>query len=84
MDGELGLDLEALGEHGHGLDESAVEGAVARHDVVEGEAVDGFDKPAHEVVAEAVERAVVLLTVAAVGQAVADRHVGLARRRAAR
>ena len=79
VDGELGFDLEALREHRHGLDEGAVEGAVARHDVVEGEAVDGLDQPAHEVVSEAVEGPVVLLAVASVGQAVADRHVGLAR-----
>ena len=76
MDGDLRLDLEALGEHRHGLHEHAVERAVARHDVVEGEAVDLLDQPAHQVVAEAVERAVVLLAVGAVGQAGAHRHVG--------
>ena len=77
MDGQLGLDLEARREHGHGLGEYLVVGAVARHDVGELEAVDGLDQEAHQVVAEAVEGAVVLLAVGAVREAVAHHHVGL-------
>ena len=77
MDGQLGLDLEARREHGHGLGEHLVVGAVARHDVGELEAVDGLDQEAHQIVAEAVEGAVVLLAVGAVREAVAHHHVGL-------
>ena len=74
-DGDLGLYLEAAAHDGHGLHEGAGEGAVARHDVLEGVAVDHLDEPAHQVVAEVVEGPLVLLAVGAVGDAVAHGHV---------
>ena len=76
-DGDLGLYLEAAAHDGHGLHEGAGEGAVARHDVLEGVAVDHLDEPAHQVVAEVVEGPLVLLAVGAVGDAVAHGHVRL-------
>ena len=75
MDRQLGLDLEPVREDGEGLHERAGERAVARHDVVEGVAVDPLDHGADEVVAESVERALVLLRVRPVGEAVAHGHV---------
>lgn len=79
VDGEFGLDLEALAQDGERLDERSAHGAVARHDVLEAVAVDPLDHGADQVVAESVEGALVLLGVGAVGQAVAHGHVRLAR-----
>lgn len=76
MNRKLGLDLEPLGEDGEGLDERPREGAVPRHYVVESVPVDPSDHRADEVVAEAVERPLVLLGVRAVREAVAHGHVG--------
>ncbi len=78
MDGELGLDLEDPGKRGERLYERAAHGLVAGHDVVEAVAIDPLDRGAHEVVAEAVEGALVFLAVGAVGEAVAHGHSGLA------
>lgn len=78
VDGELRLDLESFGEHGERLHERAREGAVTGHDIVEAVAVDPLDHEAHQVVAEPVERALVLLRVGAVREAVAHGHVGAA------
>ena len=79
VDGELGLDLEALAQNGERLDERLAHGAVARHDVLKAVAVDPLDHRADQVVAESVEGALVLLGVGAVGQAIAHGHVRLAR-----
>lgn len=79
VDGELGLDLEALAQNGERLDERLAHGAVARHDVLKAVAVDPLDHGADQVVAESVEGALVLLGVGAVGQAIAHGHVRLAR-----
>ena len=43
VDGELGLDLEALAQDGERLDERLIHGTVPRHDVFEAVAVDPFD-----------------------------------------
>lgn len=75
VDRQLGLDLEPVREDGEGLHERAGERAVARHDVVEGVTVDPLDHGADKVVAESVERALVLLRVRPVGEAVAHGHV---------
>ena len=77
-EGHLGLELEAVVEHRETLDEAAREAAVAGHDVAQLGVEDAVDGRAHQVVAEAVELAAVLLEVGAVGEAVADGHVGLA------
>ena len=80
MDGELGLDLEALAQDGECLDEWLAHGAVPRHDVIEAVAVDPLDHGADQVVSEAVEGALVLLGIGAVGETVAHGHVRLARK----
>ena len=79
VDGELGLDLEALAQDGERLDERLAHGTVPRHNVFEAVAVDPLDHGADQVVAKSVEGALVLLGVGAVGQAVAHGHVRLAR-----
>lgn len=66
MDRKFRLYLESGREHGHGLGEHGVEGAVAGHDVLELEAVDPLDEPTHEIVPETMEGAVVLFAVRAV------------------
>ena len=76
MDGELGFDLKALGKHGERFDKGAAHGAIARHDVIEAVSVDPFDHGANQIVAKAVEGALVFLGVGAVGQAIADGHIG--------
>lgn len=77
VDGELCLDLEALREDREGLNESARERAIARHDVLESVPIDPANHDAHKVVANAVERPPVLLRVGPVREAVADGHVRL-------
>ena len=42
MDGEFGFNLEALGKHGHGFHENAIERTVTRHHIVECKAINGF------------------------------------------
>lgn len=76
VDREFGLDLESLGEGGEGFDERPRESAVPRHHIVEAVPVDPLDHRANEVVAETMERPLVLLGVRAVRQAVAHGHVG--------
>lgn len=78
MDGELGLDLEALAQDGERLDERLAHGAVTRHDVFEAVAVDPLDHGTDQVVSEAMEGALVLLGVGAVGETVAHGHIRLA------
>ena len=80
VDGKLGLDLEALAQDGERLDERLAHGAVSRHDVVEAVAVDPLDHGADQVVPKAVEGALVLIGVGAVGETVAHGHVRLARK----
>lgn len=77
VDGELGLNLEALAQDRERLDERPAHGAVTRHDVVEAVAVDPLDHGADQVVPKAVEGTLVLIGVGAVGQAVAHGHVHL-------
>ncbi len=77
MDGDFRFNLEALAHDGHGFHEGAVHGPVAGHHVFETVAVHAADHPAHQVVAETVEGTLVLFLVAAVGDAVAHRHVRL-------
>lgn len=77
MDGELSLDLETLAQDGERLDERLAHGAVPRHDIVETVAVDPLDHGADQVVPEAMEGALVLLGVGAVGEAIAHGHVCL-------
>ena len=79
MDGEFGFNLEALGKHGHGFHENAIERTVARHHVIECKAINGFDEPANQVIAKAMKRSVVFFPVASVRKTVANGHVGLAR-----
>ena len=76
VDREFRFDLKALGEDGEGLDERSREGSVSRHHVIEAVPVDPLDHRADEVVAEAVERSLVLLGVCAVREAVAYSHIG--------
>lgn len=78
--GELGLDLEALAQDGECLDEWLAHGAVPCHDVIEAVAVDPLDHGADQVVSEAVEGALVLHGIGAVGETVAHGHVRLARK----
>ena len=78
VDRELGFDLEALGKHGEGFDEWTAHGAVTGHDVIETVAIDPLDHGSYQVVAKAVEGALVLLGVGAVGKAIAHGHVGRA------
>lgn len=80
VDGEFGLDLEALAQDGERLDERSAHGAVARHDVLEAVAVDPLDHGADQVVPETVEGALVLLGVSAVGEAVAHGHIRFSRK----
>ena len=78
MNGELGLDLKTIRKDGERLHKGARKGAIPRHDVFEPVPIDGLDHKAHEIVAKAMEGALVLLGIAAVGEPVAHRHVRLA------
>lgn len=80
VDGELGLDLEALAQDGERLDERLAHGAVPRHDVFEAVTVDPLDHGADQVVPETVEGALVFLGVSAVGETVAHGHIRLSRK----
>ena len=77
VDGELSLDLETLAQDGERLDERLAHGAVPCHHVVETVAVDPLDHGADQVVPEAMEGALVLLGIGAVGEAIAHGHVCL-------
>ena len=77
VDGELSLDLETLAQDGERLDEWLAHGTVPRHDIVETVAVNPLDHGADQVVPEAMESALVLLGVGAVGETVAHAHVRL-------
>ena len=66
VDRELGFDLKALGKHWEGFNERAAHGAVAGHDVIEAVAIDPLDHGADQIVAKAVEGALVFLGVGAV------------------
>ena len=74
VDGHLGLNLEAVRQHGVGFDEGEGEGTVAGHDVGDVRMEQAVDRTAHQTVTEVVERALVLLEVGG-AQAVADYHV---------
>ena len=74
VDGHFGFDLEAARQDRVGFDECEAERAVAGHDVGDVRAEQSVDGPAHEPVAEVVERAFVLLEVRG-AQTVADDHV---------
>src|SRR3546814_12119191 len=61
MDGQLGFDLETLGEGGEGLHEAAREHPVAGENVVEALAEERAHQPREQPVAEPVAAAVGLL-----------------------